>query len=85
MTDSFTMDVRDAIRRALPELSEEELTSAVEAFLGYIDIVNDICDRLASDPERSIATATLTAGLPRVTVETGQVGPITAEPSPLNA
>jgi hypothetical protein len=72
MADSFEGDVRNAIGRAYPQFSEEELSSAVEAFLGYIKVVNDIYDRLSDDPERSAAVASLTACLPQVTVEVGQ-------------
>lgn len=85
MADSFEKDVQDAIGRAHPHLSKEQLPFAVEAFLGYIDIVNDICDRLADDPERSIATVTLTDALLRGTVEMGQVEPTTPEYSSPNA
>jgi hypothetical protein len=57
-------------------LSEEELSSAVEVFLGYIDIVNNISDSLAADPHCSMVTATLTATPPGVTVEAGLVEPV---------
>ena len=84
MADPFEMDVRAAIGGAFPGLAEEELISATEAFLAYIDLVNDICDGLANDPERSATATTLTARPQQGTVETGQAELINQE-LPINA
>lgn len=83
--DSFETNLHDAIRRIFPELPEDELSSAVDAFVGYIDVVNDIYDTLAGDPERSITAATLTAPNPQVTVEAGHAEPSNQLVPPLNA
>lgn len=80
MADSFEA-VRQEIARAIPQLKDEEMTVATDAFLGYIEIVDDVYDAVLEDPERSAAFAALTANLPRATFEKGQVEPINQEQS----
>lgn len=81
MAESFDTDVRKTIARCFPQLTQEELSTAVETFLGYIDIVNDVDDALQADPKRFAA---LTANVHRATVEAGQVEP-TNQQFPLHA
>lgn len=85
MTDAFEKDVHDAINRAYPQLSKEELSSSVGTFLGYIDIVNEIYNGLSDDSERYAAAARLTASLSQVTVEPGQVEPTHQANPPFDA
>jgi hypothetical protein len=74
--DSFETNLRDVISNAFPDLSQEELSAAIAAFLGYIDVVNDIHDGLVADPRRCIPV-TLTGSIQQGTVEAGQVEPKT--------
>lgn len=83
MTESFELETRRTIAGCFPDLTEDELSAAVEAFLGYIDIVNDVYD-LLDESEPNVIPAELTASDSQATVEEGQVEPINQKQSSPN-
>lgn len=79
-------DVRTVVARLRPELDAVALSIAVEAFISYIDFVNDVWDALELDADRLAVACGLTALASRATVESGSIRPANGQPqSHLNA
>lgn len=72
MADVFDTEVYETIARLMPELTSEQLPAAVEAFLAYINIVDDVHDRLEAAEEACELTTRETGS----TVEVGHVAPV---------
>jgi hypothetical protein len=75
MTDTFLDDVRDAISHSIHELTPEELTAAVETFLDYVGLIDDVYAALETEPDRLAKALRLTAVHRAGTVEVGRVEP----------
>lgn len=75
MSETFNNEVREAIGRSFPHMTQEEVSHAAEAFVEYMDLVNEIFDTLHGDPARYATACALTADLPRASVEAGFVEP----------
>ena len=84
MAESFEAEVREIVARCFPHLTEEGHSTAVEAFVGYIDLVNDVYDALQTDPERFAAAGELTATVSGANVEAGQVGATPQKQTPFH-
>jgi len=85
MAGPLETDARETIAHLIPQLTDEELSVAVEAFLAYVDFINDLYDALELAPERFAAACALTANPSRATVEMGRVEPTNQSITSLNA